>query len=121
MNRGSPYNHGVTQNSGVPGLIPRGTITRMNAVHSDRRMPNTVFIAIAAASQVVGPMIRSIGGNRLNGRPAPLLARRRRQDLEPGLTEVPIGREGLPQAKLAHDHEAGAVGEREPLVAILKE
>jgi hypothetical protein len=44
-----------------------------------------------------------------------------RQNLEAGLPEMPIGRKGVRQARLAHDDEARAVRERIILVAVLKE
>lgn len=42
-----------------------------------------------------------------------------RQRLEPHLAEVTVGRERVGQSKLTHNHKAGAIGEREILVAIL--
>ena len=46
---------------------------------------------------------------------------RSRQHLKTHLAEMTVGRERVCQSDLAHDREARAIGQREILVAILKE
>jgi hypothetical protein len=40
--------------------------------------------------------------------------------LKSHLSKVPVDRERMRQPELAHHHEAGAIGKRELLIAVLK-